>query len=463
MKSLLTLSLVLLALPALAANPIPVITSVTPSIGPVSGGTRVVITGTTLDESDVICVLPCPTTVVFGEVRVVPTYSSNTRLEVTTPPHAAGTVSIAVDAPGHTRTGIAPGAFTYLEPQQTVPTPVIAAVTPSSGPVSGGWTVIITGSALDVPQGFACILPCPTKVAFGESEVIPSQVSNTRLVATLPPHTPGPVTIMVKTGDGRTAIAPTTFTYLDGPEEGYEKLLLPIHTESRVAGSNGSLWETDLWLRNDSKEAITLAPWVCPPNATCPAIFPLTYTLEGGSALHNLPALSRVASANPARMLYVSRERAASLSAGLRIADVSRSGENAGTEVPVVRERDLRTAVLQLHNILLSGRFRVLLRIYDTALTEARFRVRFYAEAAGQAPQPLLDVTLTAKSDETGAFRVTPAYAQYSELSNLLLLPSIAPAALRAEIEPLTSGSTFWAFASITNNDTQHVTLVTPQ
>lgn len=34
---------------------------------------------------------------------------------------------------------------------------------------------------------------------------------------------------------------------------------------------------------------------------------------------------------------------------------------------------------------------------------------------------------------------------------------------VRAEIEPLTEGLRYWAFVSVTNNETQHVTTITPQ
>jgi hypothetical protein len=34
---------------------------------------------------------------------------------------------------------------------------------------------------------------------------------------------------------------------------------------------------------------------------------------------------------------------------------------------------------------------------------------------------------------------------------------------VRIEITPLTAGSRYWSFASVTSNETQIVTLVTPQ
>ncbi|HEX9160465.1 MAG TPA: hypothetical protein VF980_02060 [Thermoanaerobaculia bacterium] len=65
-------------------------------------------------------------------------------------------------------------------------------------------------------------------------------------------------------------------------------------------------------------------------------------------------------------------------------------------------------------------------------------------------------------SAETGPFRVHPAYAEYSQFANLLTNPR-ATAAMRIDVDPLTTGSRYWTFVSITNNDTQRVTLVSPQ
>src|SRR5205085_11881017 len=58
-----------------------------------------------------------------------------------------------------------------------------------------------------------------------------------------------------------------------------------------------------------------------------------------------------------------------------------------------------------------------------------------------------------------------PAYdLGYAEFGNLAALPELQGAELvRIEVTPLTAGLRFWAFAGATNNDTQHVTLITPQ
>jgi hypothetical protein len=54
--------------------------------------------------------------------------------------------------------------------------------------------------------------------------------------------------------------------------------------------------------------------------------------------------------------------------------------------------------------------------------------------------------------------RFEPAYA---EIGGIGVPPSTTR--LQFEIEPLTMGAKYWAFVSVTNNDTQPIALFTPQ
>jgi hypothetical protein len=105
--------------------------------------------------------------------------------------------------------------------------------------------------------------------------------------------------------------------------------------------------------------------------------------------------------------------------------------------------------------------FRVLLRIYDLAYSKADFEVRLYAEGVEGEP-PAHVALLTATTPQQGAFRSEAAYAQL-DITDLLKLRKAWPAVARVEILPRTPGSRYWAFVSLTNNQTQLVTLVTPQ
>lgn len=341
--------------------------------------------------------------------------------------------------------------------------PVITAISPGTGSVAGGTPVEILGR--DFETKIVCILPCPTVVLFDDIVITPRETTDTRLLITTPAHAAGPVHVTVRTGDGRSATIQNGFTYAGSAAEAqYEKVLLPIYLDGTINGANGSRWQTDFWIRNNGPNAVTLAPWTCPANQVCPAVFPITRTLQPGETLRNLPAFFRPPTANVSRMLYVTRKEAAHVSMQLRFADVSRAELNGGTEVPLIREHEALPGTTNLLNVPTDSRFRLMLRVYDLDQTEARFRVNVYGHGEGTAGTLEHSVELTATSPESGDFRSVAAYAQYN-LDELRLLPRLVPlpAALRIEIQPLTPGSRFWAFVSVTNNDTQLVTLVTPQ
>ena len=342
--------------------------------------------------------------------------------------------------------------------------PVIASVQPAAGPTTGGILVTITGSNLGLPPNFSCILPCPAVVRFGSTEVAAIEESNSALTVRTPAHAAGTVDITVRTGDNRTVTAANAFTYITDRESGYTTFLLPIYTDGDVAGAHGSLWRTEFWVRNNGASVASLAPWDCPVGTVCPAVVPLTRPLNPNETLKGLPVFFRPPSGNPGRLLFVANEGARDVSTSLRLWDVSREANDAGTEIPVVEESELLTSTAHLMSIPLNGRFRLMLRIYDVANSEARFRVRIYHQIPGvSSPAPISDLVLTATTTDPGPFRVQPAYVQYGGIESILNLPIPQPDHLRIEVEPLTQGSIYWTFVAVTNNDTQRVTLVTPQ
>lgn len=353
--------------------------------------------------------------------------------------------------------------FPLVATAQSLPTPVIHSVDPSSGPTTGGTVVSVIGQRFAPPAGFACILPCPAQVSFDGIRVDAQYESDTLLVVKTPAHAAGVVDVGVHTPDGRSATVRSAFTYTSSQESTYERLLLPIYLDGTVSGANGSRWRTDFWLRNNSDGALTLAPWPCPDGGACPAVFPLTHVVAPGETIHNLPPFFSVPDANPSRLLFASRNAAARTSTNLRIFDESRGRVDAGAEIPVVREADLLTSSTQLHSVPLRGDFRLMLRVYEVAQTNARFRVRVFEEFAGtSSAQPISEFELTATTNQSGEFRSEAAYAEHASLTDLLLSPIPRPALLRIQVEPLTAGSRFWTFLSVTSNDTQRVTLITP-
>ena len=339
--------------------------------------------------------------------------------------------------------------------------PSVTSLQPNFGPASGGTEVTITGSGLS--PAILCFLPCPTTVTFGDKTVEVTEETFTRIRVNTPPHTPGTVDVRVNVPGEQPLLLPAAFTYQDVAEEGYEQVLLPLYFEELADGAGGTRWATYFRMRNNGPDPVRFAPYPCPAGQVCPPVFPLTTTLVPGRTYHGLPPAYGQPAGNPSRLFYVSRDGAQQLSFGARIADLSRDALNAGTEIPVLREDDVLMRQAQLFEVPMNPNFRVLLRLYDVAQSTSRFRVALYKEAAGDATPALFTQELTISTPQSGPFRTEAAYGQF-DVTSLLNLDSVQwPPAVRIEITPLTAGSRYWAFASLTNNTTQHVTLVTPQ
>jgi hypothetical protein len=250
-------------------------------------------------------------------------------------------------------------------------------------------------------------------------------------------------------------IAPVT---LAGP---IFRVLVPIYIQTPVPGAHGSLWVSDFTAFNASATPHSIK-W-CSPTETRPCILSgaADEELLPGETQRGLPArYEKPSGANPGAILYIEAhgEVAGPIAMQLRVKDESRNAQSAGTEVAVVRESSLRTAAVQLLDLASDERFRALLRIYDVNRDAAAFRVTLInEETGGTIRQETLQAT-TSRAQE-GLYRFQPAYAQWPEITS-----NVPPGTrIRVEIEPLTPGSLFWAFISVTNNVTQEFTLITPQ
>jgi hypothetical protein len=336
--------------------------------------------------------------------------------------------------------------------------PDVTEIQPSQGPAEGGTRVIIRGDNLSVPV--QCVLPCPPIVEFGGIEVEAVAETDERLVVTTPAHEAGTVDVTIFIPGRETVTIDDGFTFLAGADAGYEQILLPIYIRQTVPGANGTQWKTDFRIRNDGRDTVQLAPWDCADNLACPPVFPLTYFLQPRTTLRNPRDFGKISGTNPSRLLYVSAP--ADVSMSLRVADVSSNAMNAGTEIPVVRSSEMRRGTINLLNVPLTDQnFRVLLRIYEVAYDRSEFTVTFHPDV-DNSDLPPYSVNLVASSPWHGPFRAEAAYVQF-DVSELVHLRRAWPELVRIEIEPRTAGSRYWAFASITNNETQLVTLATPQ
>lgn len=246
--------------------------------------------------------------------------------------------------------------------------------------------------------------------------------------------------------------------------EDFEPVLLPIALVD-TPGALGSLWRTHFTFYNAGDEPLVGM-----------GAFDLAYPFYSGCFFPICPEPDTIAPRASARLfiqqpggppgvlLWIRKDRIAGVAFELRVQDISRQATTWGTEVPVVRTGDLHSSTLRLVNVPLDARFRQALRLYDlSASTSPAVLVRFIDadvdRVLHEAVIPL--TTLPSLDDLYRGFRLFPAYA---DIGNVADLPQLADSArVHIEVEPLAPDMRFWAFVSVTNNETQHVTLVTPQ
>jgi hypothetical protein len=168
------------------------IEGLTPATGDTAGGSAVTVEGTGFAQGDVV---------EFDNVAaaVVSVSSDGTRIEVTTPPGAAGLADVRVVSADGDAT-IAPDAFFYDDGSGLT----LAALEPSAGPSSGGVEVTLTGAQLDDPN---------LEVLFGGAPAtILSQGAGVAVVRT-PAGSVGAVDVTVNAG-GQTSTLPGAYDYV---------------------------------------------------------------------------------------------------------------------------------------------------------------------------------------------------------------------------------------------------------
>lgn len=335
--------------------------------------------------------------------------------------------------------------------------PRITSVSHSVGPTTGGTHITLAGSNL-LPT-VVCLLPCPTTVTFGKVPGSLKGETRSLLHVVTPPHAPGTVDVTVNIAGEPPIVLANAFTFSTEDEAHFEQVLLPLYFDGVLHGAHGSEWTTSLWIRNSGSEAVQLAPWTCPETQVCAGLFPMTYALPPSRSLQRLAPLD-VADGNPSRLLYVSQAGSDDVSFSLRFADRSRGLVDAGIDLPVIREREALYSTAQLFSVPMGLTYRALLRLYEIGDVSSRFRITIYPQSELEV-QPIHSEELTA-TVQGGPFPAKAGYAQF-DITGLLRLEKVWPESVRIEITPLTEGSRYWAFVSLTNNDTQFVTLVTPQ
>jgi large repetitive protein len=174
---------------------VPTVTSLSPTAGPLAGGTAVTITGAGFTGATVVDFGTIPASHII--------ISSATQIIATSPAEAAGTVNVTVTSPGGTSTISPADQYTYA------PAPTVTSITPAQGPAAGGTSVTIVGT------GFSGA-PVVDFGATAATNVV--VVSPTQITATSPVGAVGTVNVTVTAPGGTSATsAADRYTYLAAP------------------------------------------------------------------------------------------------------------------------------------------------------------------------------------------------------------------------------------------------------
>ncbi|MHB0969909.1 MAG: hypothetical protein ACYC7A_11560 [Thermoanaerobaculia bacterium] len=297
---------------------------------------------------------------------------------------------------------------------------------------------------------FACVAPCEAPEVFAgdakASEVI--EAYNT-IEATLPAQAPGAVDVVVRRGAKEWRL-PGGFLYVSETE--FERILIPVYSPVFVPGYNGSSWTTTLQLFNGNH--VPIQSWIdlFDPDGRCQWLctgFPPVLPGEEWA-----PPMLWLDESVPAVMLYLHHTLANQVSLEARVRDVSRQDTTWGTEVPVVRMTRVRRPA-RLIDVPLTAGFRVMLRVYGLRPEAGSATVRFFNPETN-ALLHTMPLALTPPS-HSFPLMTQPRYAQVALLESLPELRGVPR--VRIEVD----GPDVWALASVTHNESQHVTLVSPQ
>jgi hypothetical protein len=321
----------------------------------------------------------------------------------------------------------------------------IHSVSPSSASTAGGTEVTITGTGFVAQCGpITCI---PPRVFFGGVQATETRVVNdTTIVAVTPPHIPGTVTILYRQ-EAHAPILQSAFTFTGDIPDAYTRLLLPILAPP-VSGAFGSEFHTSLTMMTKRDE---LQFWGLKVDYGCRV---LCIPLEDPLRIVPTEVLGPESieyNGKPGRFFYLSTFDTEQLAANLRVHDVTRAALNYGTEIPIVRQDQFAEKIV-LNGVPVDPRFRLTLRIYGMYTPSAEVTI------AGQTRTVMMRQGESIYEPDYGELTIDQPQAGPFQVVVEGPLPPLDP----PPPDPLARRQV-WAFITVTNNETQVISTITPQ
>jgi len=201
-------------------DPAPEVTALTPPRGPVQGGTVLAVFGSNFKPG---------AKVLFGGIESTIHVVEADLVTVTTPPGFVGPVDVTVLNPDG-QSGILPSGFDYLI--ATDPKPILAGITPTSGPEEGGTPVILTGDEFTGGGlGFVGYRPLSSWAVLNSSIA----------TGTTSPVPAGFADVIITNGDGQSTILEDAFEFIGAPTiDSFDPTIGPVAggTLVTLAGNN---------------------------------------------------------------------------------------------------------------------------------------------------------------------------------------------------------------------------------
>ena len=320
--------------------------------------------------------------------------------------------------------------------------PAITSFTPDSADVAGNTLLTISGS------GFLVGAQVYVRGA-AASEI--TVVDDHTIRARTPIGLPGPAAITVSQVNG--SASANGFTYTGNALTAYDRLLLPVFTPP-VHGAYGSEFRSELNAWNSGTNSTTVRIYglqsVCV--ILCPALDPLgsPIVLEPRTGLDQNATIEQVG--NPGRFIYIPKEQSPSLGTFLRVYDVSREASNFGTEIRVVHANAFKDeGGFVFPSVPTDPRFRITLRVYGVPGAQFAYMILNGSQETSIPLRPSTDLFV-------------PAYAEISDFPvgvgpiDIEVYPPQPPGG----VSPPIHFPAVWAFLTVTNNETQQITTVTP-
>lgn len=171
----------------------PQVGSLTPNVGPSTGSSGVVLSGSNFTQD---------AKVNFNGSMINPTNITSSSLTFDVPAFISGsrTVNVSVTTTAGTSANVG-GGFTYVD------SPTVASISPTTAPIGGQVNIIITGT--NFTQG--------SVVNVDAQQITPSSISPTSITFLAPSHAAGSVDISVTTPIGNSNVLTNALNYVGAP------------------------------------------------------------------------------------------------------------------------------------------------------------------------------------------------------------------------------------------------------